>query len=88
MIEFIGLVGSVCFSISGVPQLVKSFKDGHSKGMSHGTLWLWIIGELAMLYYSYSKYPSDYILIGNYLFNLIIVSMIAKYKYAPRKIEI
>lgn len=84
MIELIGLVGSICFSISGVPQLIKSFRDGHSNGMSHGTLWLWITGESAMLAYSYSKYPSDYILLGNYLFNLIIVGLIAKYKYLPR----
>ena len=85
MLELIGLIGATAFALSGVPQAVKSVREGHSKGMSHGTIVLWLTGEGAMLIYAGIKYTSDYILICNYLANFLVVGVIARYKYLPRK---
>lgn len=85
MIELIGMIGAICFALSGIPQAVKSIIDGHSNGISHGTIWLWLIGEFAMLSYAFGKYSNDLILIINYLANFFVVAVIAFYKYKPKK---
>jgi uncharacterized protein with PQ loop repeat len=82
---FIGTVGTICFSLSGLPQAIKSFKDGHSNGLANGTLWLWLIGEAAMLIYSVHFYTKDFVLITNYVVNFVLVSIIFKYKYFKRQ---
>jgi uncharacterized protein with PQ loop repeat len=84
MLEIIGLIGATTFALSGVPQAVKSVREGHSAGMSHGTIVLWLLGEGAMLVYAGIKYTTDYILICNYLANFLVVGVIAWYKYLPR----
>lgn len=85
MLELIGLIGATAFALSGVPQAIRSFKEGHSAGMAHGTIILWFSGEGAMLVYALGKYTSDYILICNYLANFLVVGVIAWYKYLPRR---
>lgn len=85
MIELIGMVGVTCFALSGIPQAIKSIRDGHSNGISHGTIWLWLIGEFAMLDYAFVKYSNDMVLIINYLANFLVVAVIAFYKYKPKK---
>lgn len=84
MIEFIGTLGLICLALSGIPQMIKSIMEGHSNGMADGTIWFWIIGEISMLIYAKVKYTKDYILILNYLANVIIVGIICWYKYFPR----
>lgn len=81
MIELIGLIGSIAFGISGVPQAIKSWRDGHTNGVAHGTVILWLLGEFAMLSYTLIKYPTDLILLSNYGINALVVSVIAYYKY-------
>lgn len=85
MLKLIGLIGATAFALSGVPQAIRSFREGHSDGMSHGTIILWLSGEGAMLVYALGKYTSDYILICNYLANFLVVGVIAWYKYLPRR---
>lgn len=85
IVEIIGLIGATCFAISGVPQLIKSFREGHADGMSYGTIWLWLIGEGAMFTYALIKYTFDFILLGNYFFNFTIVAIIAFYKHFPKR---
>jgi len=80
----IGLIGMVCFSISGLPQMLKSIKEGNSEGMATGTIWLWLIGELCYIFYTLANYSSDFILMINYVLNFSIVAVIAWYKYFPR----
>ncbi len=81
---FLGTVGAVCFALSGVPQAIKSWREGHSKGISHGTIILWLVGEGCMLAYALYFYTRDIILTANYTFNFMFVSVIFKYKYWPR----
>ena len=85
LFSIIGLIGAICFALSGLPQAIKSWKDGHSKGIAVGTVWLWLIGEAATLVYTNHKYPHDYILLLNYLSNVILVGIIFRYKYWIRK---
>jgi uncharacterized protein with PQ loop repeat len=85
--SIIGVLGAICFALSGLPQAIKSWKDGHSNGIATATVWLWLIGELFTLIYTYSKYPNDYILILNYLSNVILVGIVFKYKYWKRNKE-
>jgi uncharacterized protein with PQ loop repeat len=81
----IGFIGMVCFSISGIPQALKSFRDGHSDGMAAGTIWLWLIGEAAYILYTLANYATDPILLVNYILNFLVVAVIAWYKHYPRK---
>lgn len=83
----IGIIGAICFALSGLPQAIKSWRDGHSGGIATATVWLWLIGEGATLAYTYHKYPGDYILILNYLSNVILVGIVFKYKYWTRNNE-
>ncbi len=85
MIEAIGLVGATAFALSGVPQAIKSWRDGHSRGVAHGTVLLWLTGEAAMFTYAVVKYPSDFVLLGNYLANMLVVGVIGWFKYRPRQ---
>jgi uncharacterized protein with PQ loop repeat len=81
----LGTIGGICFAFSGLPQAYKSWKDGHSDGITYGTIWLWLIGEGMMLAYALHFYTSDLILILNYTFNFLLVFIIFKYKYWKRK---
>jgi uncharacterized protein with PQ loop repeat len=80
----IGTLGSIAFALSGLPQAIKSIHDGHSKGISHGMLWLWLFGEVCMIFYSLYFYTYDFILISNYFINFVNVAVITKYKYWER----
>ena len=82
MLETIGYIGAACFALSAVPQAYKSFKEGHSKGVSWGLLILWSLGEICLLIYTLPK--QDYPLIVNYVSNLILLIVILKYKFKPR----
>lgn len=84
----LGTIGAFCFALSGLPQAYKSWKDGHSDGVAHGTIILWLVGEGMMLAYALYFYTTDYVLTVNYTFNFLLVSVIFKYKYWRRKMEI
>jgi len=82
-LELIGWLGSIAFSICGLPQAYKSYKEGHSEGISWGFLGLWLFGEIATLVYIIPKQHLP--LIFNYLGNLLFISVILFYKVKPRK---
>lgn len=84
-IEIVGWIATIFFAISAAPQAIKSIIDGHSNGISLLTLLLWFFGEGLMLWYALVKYPSDLILIINYIGNIILLSIIIKYRFYPRE---
>lgn len=86
-IEIIGWIATVFFAISAAPQAFKAIKEGHSKGLSVITLILWYLGEWLMFWYAIVRYPTDYILLINYFANIILLSIIVKYKFFPRKVK-
>ena len=83
MIDYIGILGSILLAICGAPQCYTSFKTKNSDGVSALFLWLWGVGEILILIYVMCT-TMDPILIVNYVFNLIVVGIIAYYKL-PRK---
>lgn len=83
MIETIGWIGSWALALCGIPAALKSYKDGHSNGLSALFIALWFIGELLTLVYVWPK--QDWPLIFNYLANIGLVAVMARYKFWPRK---
>lgn len=83
MIDSLGWLGSLMLAVCAVPQAWSSWRLGHSKGLSSGMLWLWGMGDLLMLIDTIDK---NYIpLIVNYGFNLVLITIIVRYKMFPRK---
>lgn len=78
MIDIIGWLGSIFFSICALPQAIKSYKEKSSKGISKSFMILWFLGEVLTLIYillTTVQIP----LIVNYVFNLICLSVVAYY---------
>lgn len=82
---FIGLIGTLLLAFSGLPQAILAMRSGNAYGVSQLTVLCWVFGELAMLVYALHFYPNDWFLLANYGGNFVIVSIICKYKYFPRK---
>jgi len=78
-----GWISAIAFGICGLPQAIKSYRDGHSMGVSHGLIILWLIGELAGIVYAIHLMATP--LIFNYIFNTIFVGVILRYKYFARE---
>lgn len=83
--EIIGWIGSIAFTFCAVPQAYKSYKDGHSDGLSLYYLLLWLIGEIFTIAYIFAKGDVPIPLVANYVGNLFVLSIILKYKFYPRK---
>lgn len=82
-IDTLGWLGAVAFAVCAIPQAYKSWKGGHSDGISWGFLGLWTFGEICTLIYTIPKGLVP--LIFNYLGNLLFLAVIIKYKVRPRK---
>lgn len=83
MMTFIGWVGSILFSICGLPQALKTWKDGHADGLDLSFLLLWTGGEVFTLIAVFAQAPKVY-LIFNYCANLVFLIVMWKYKLWPR----
>lgn len=83
--ESIGWIGALLFCICGLPQAFQSYQEGHSRGLSSAFLLMWFFGELFSLVYVWVQPTTLWPVILNYLFNLLILAVIIKYKYWERK---
>jgi uncharacterized protein with PQ loop repeat len=83
MIEIIGWIGASLLAFCGLPQAWKSYKDGHSDGISWLFVLMWLFGEVFGLIYILSVGAAP--IIFNYSLNLILVSVIVWFKMYPRK---
>jgi len=83
MLEAFGWIGGFLLATCGVPMAVQTHIQGHSEGISSWFLWMWFFGEVFVLIYVFPQmlYP----LIANYGLNIILVLIVIKYKYYPRK---
>lgn len=81
--QLLGWMSTLCFAFCGVPLAIDSFKKGHTGGISRAFLWLWIGGEVFGLYYSamLKQLP----LFANYGFNMLLIIIVIKYTYWPRR---
>lgn len=84
MWQLLGWAGAMLLSLSVIPQMLMTMKDGHAKGLSGYFIASWTIGEILTLVY---VLPTGNIpLIANYVTNLTILSVIVYYKLFPRKV--
>ena len=83
--EIIGWISSILLLLCGVPQAIKSIKDGNSSGISAAFLWLWYGGEIFGVIYIITMKDLSFPILTNYLFNVTMVTIMLFYKYFPRK---
>jgi len=76
---FIGIIGSICFSVSAVPEVLHALEN-NTVGVTDGTLLLWFTGELCSVAYVMYK-DRDKIQLANYIFNLICISFLIYVKF-------
>lgn len=84
MIGLLGLIGSICFSISALPQAWHSYRLGRTNGISDLFLGLWATGEICTLLYVGLTTRDPYLL-SNYVINGICLSVIIRYRILPRR---
>lgn len=83
LLETIGWLGSVCMALRCVPQVMRSFRKGNSKGLSYGLILLWLFGGIFTLIY---VVPTGSLpLIFNYSCNIILILILLWYKVFPNK---
>ena len=81
--EIFGWVGAILFAVCAVPQAWMSYKQGHSDGISSYFIWSWFIGELCMIVYTVHLFSVP--LLVNYTLNALLLLVIIRYKYFPRR---
>lgn len=84
MIDLIGWAGSLLFAICGAPQAWKSYKDGHSDGLSHSFIWMWFGGEVLCTVYVIAQPVILIPILFNYLINFGFLVVMIRYKYWPK----
>jgi hypothetical protein len=82
--DYIGIIGSILLASSSLPEVYESVKRGYS-GMSKGMMILWLLGVIFISTHIFIKHGiSEWIVLLNYMFSLIMISIIIKYKWWPR----
>jgi uncharacterized protein with PQ loop repeat len=84
IITLIGILGSLLLAVCGLPQAIQSFKTKTSSGVNGAFLFMWGIGEILLLVYVLGT-TKDPILLLNYMFNIILIGVIAYYKIKDLK---
>lgn len=82
-LEAVGWIGSAMFSVCGLPQAVKCWRQGDADSLSWGFLGLWLGGELFTLAYVLGKSGLPPLLL-NYGLNIVFLSIILWFKVFPR----
>lgn len=85
MLEQLGYISGLCLGWCALPQVFKAIKDGHAEGVSRFFIWLWLVGEIGMTVYTLLKIGFDRPLLMNYGLNMVLISVLVKYSYWPRR---
>lgn len=75
--ETIGYLGGILLTICGIPEVVRTIKDGRAH-LGWNMLILWFLGEIFMI--GYAIYLMNGPLIMNYVFNFFVVAIMLYYK--------
>jgi uncharacterized protein with PQ loop repeat len=81
MFEAFGVLGSILLGASALPQAIESYRSKNSDGLALGFIAMWWTGMVSMTIYIVPK--GDIILTANYVVNLFLVTIIARYKLWP-----
>ena len=76
MLETVGIVGSVCLALCGVPLVLEAWRTGKCS-YAWWFLILWIVGEAATLIYT--GFRGEWILWLNYIPNLLCLIILFFY---------
>ena len=85
LVSSLGTFATSLFIIAAASQALKSYRDGHSRGVSHGLVISLLIGFSCMLVYIPVKVGWNWLLMTGYIGQLAAISVVAKYKYWERK---
>jgi len=83
MITTIGWIGSLCLAFSGMPQAYQCWRQGHSRGLSAPTLFLWLVGEVCFVVATIGEFGMVPWLLVNYVLNIVCVSVMLRYWFRP-----
>lgn len=75
MIEVIGTIGSVCMALCGAPLAYEAWRHKQID-INTSFLTIWTLGEVFSTIYIWG----DWVLMINYCFNLLFLSIIWKYR--------
>jgi len=83
MVELLGWLGAGFLAGCGIPQAVKAYRTKKTNDISWLFINMWLFGEIFVLGYIIDRDWTQYPLIVNYIFNIIVILSIvlAKYKY-------
>lgn len=81
--EFLGWIGGILLAFCGIPEVISTVRNKRCN-LSHGFIWMWFLGELFVFIPVLKNSLGDY-LIFNYLFNIILISVLIYYKYRRDK---
>ena len=87
MTQLFGSISVFMFIVASLFQAIKSLSDGHSKGISHVSIWALIVGYTGMIIYVVDNIGWDLLLMTSYFGQLACWLLIAKYKYFERNIS-
>ena len=73
----IGLVGSLLLALSGIPEMIRTIRDKQCH-LGWGLLLMWFFGEVLCVVYGLQL--REIPLLINYLFNVVIISVMLFYK--------
>ena len=79
--EILGILGTLILAVAGIPQLIRTLRDGHADGLSGMMVGGWVFGCFLLLIYALDKHSEDYILIFNYGLNFLMALIMGKYKF-------
>jgi uncharacterized protein with PQ loop repeat len=82
--EQVGWLGSLFLVSAGVPQVIKVFREGHARGMAWWYLILLWLGFFSMAVFTLRS-GAALQLILSYCFQLVVFTIIVRYKAYPRK---
>lgn len=83
MIQLVGYAAMLCLACATFPQVHKTIKEGHSKGVAGGYIALLLTGFTLMSTYLLLTKPVWPVLI-NYFINITMMLTIGYYKLFPR----
>jgi len=78
----IGWLSTLFLSVCGIPQAIKSYREGHANGLSNGFLFCWTTGEILLIAHTYMVL--DWPVFFNACANLLIMCVMLRYKFWPR----